>query len=47
MQNALSKIAAKQYLGRLMILRGEQNALSKIAAKESTMDFCMAKFGPS
>ena len=33
-QNALFKIATKQYLGRLMILEGGgQNALFKIAAK--------------
>ena len=36
MQNAFSKIAAKLYLGRLMILEGGglQNALFKIAVKQ-------------
>ena len=44
-QNALSKIAMKHYLGRLMILGGGgQNASFKIAAKQClrllmTLDF--------
>ena len=45
-QNALFKIAMKQYLGRLMILEGVgvQNALFKIAAKQCLRLLMMLDF---
>ena len=44
-QNALIKIATKQYLGCLMILEGGmQNALFKIAAKQCLRPLMMLDF---
>ena len=43
-QNALFKIAMKQYLGRLMLLRGVQNALFEIAAKQRLRILMMLNF---
>ena len=46
-QNALFKIAMKQYLGRLMVLRvgeGGQNALLEIAAKQRLRILMMLNF---
>ena len=43
-QNALFKIAMKQYLGPLMLLRGVQNALFEIAAKQRLRILMMLNF---
>ena len=43
-QNALFKIAMKQYLGCLMVLRGVQNALFEIAAKQCLRILMMLDF---
>ena len=43
-QNAFFKIAMKQYLGRLMVLRGGQNALLEIAAKQRLRILMMLNF---
>ena len=44
-QNALFKIAMKQYLGRLLLLRGRvQNALFEIAAKQRLRILMMLNF---
>ena len=45
-QNALFKIAMKQYLGRLMVLSGGgvQNALFEIAAKQRLRILMMLNF---
>ena len=43
-QNALFKIAMKQYLGRLVLLGGGQNALFEIAAKQRLRILMMLDF---